>query len=85
VGGGDGHLSGLDVSEFVEHVVELFAGDILLEFPDENVLLGEVSSVGTREVLVVWEGSAWLVSNLEVLEFLTDLLILILVFNLYDG
>jgi hypothetical protein len=83
--GGDGNLGRLDLSELVEHFVELLAGDILLEFPDENVLLGEVCSVGTREVLVVGQGSAGLVSNLEILEFLTDLLVLLLVFNLDHG
>ncbi len=83
--GGNGNLGRLDLSELVEHFIELLAGDILLEFPDENVLLGEVCSVSTRKVLVVWEGSAWLVSNLKVLEFLTDLFIFIPVVNLDYG
>ena len=67
----EGDLQTLDASELLESVVELLVSDGGWDGSDEDVLLGELLSVGTEELSVELEASALFAVDLEVLHLLT--------------
>ena len=80
-----GDLQRLDVAILLEGVVELLVSNSLGDGSDENVLLGELLSVGTEELSIELEASALLAVNLEVLHLVAGFLELGIVWNGDDG
>jgi len=67
------HLEGLDLSVLLELLLELGGGDVGGDLADEDVVLVEFLGVGSEELVVVGEGTARLVVELEVAEGLASL------------
>ena len=81
----EGDLQTLDGAELLEGVVELLVSYGGWDGSDEDVLLGELLSVGSEELSVELEASALLAVDLEVLHLLAGFLELGVVWDGDDG
>ena len=81
----EGDLQTLDGTVLLESVVELLVSNGGWDGSDENVLLGELLSVGTEELSVELEASALLAVDLEVLHLLAGFLELSVIWDGDDG
>jgi hypothetical protein len=70
-------LERLDWAELLEMLVHVLVLHFLGNGSDENVVGEELLLVGTKELSVEWEGTAWLAFDLEVAHLVTSVLELI--------
>lgn len=77
-------LETLDLTHWLEHLVQVFMLEVLWNF-NENVVGKQLVLVASEELLVEWQGAALLAFNLEVSHLLTSFIEFLWILNTDHG
>jgi hypothetical protein len=80
----EGDLKTLDLAHWLKEHVEVLMFHVLWNFA-ENVVVLQLFLVATEQLLVEWEGTAWLLIDLEVSHLVTSIVELLGIFDADHG